>query len=246
MERPARLPFVISVPHVGNRVPPEVDGLTELTRDAIIADGDEGAAEIFLPLRDLVSRLVTTEIARTFVDVNRPADDLHGVTQPHTRRGEAVYRRSPDARVRATLLERYHGPYHRALVEGAAVAQLGLDCHTTAARGCLDGSIWPLVCLGDAGGRSCPPSTVTRLAACLEQTFGAKVVINEPFSAGHITRSRPGGIPWIQITLSGEPWTTPHVKSRLLATALLLLHHGTPGIVEYGSGGEQLVRQDRI
>ena len=70
----APLPLLISVPHAGWKIPPEIGSRCILTEEEIIRDGDEGAADIYR-LADEVSVFVTTEIARAIVDVNRAEDD---------------------------------------------------------------------------------------------------------------------------------------------------------------------------
>jgi N-formylglutamate amidohydrolase len=68
------LPLLISVPHAGIQVPPEIEHLNLLAVDQIIKDGDGGAREIF-DFKDDVAAFITTEIARAFLDMNRPEDD---------------------------------------------------------------------------------------------------------------------------------------------------------------------------
>lgn len=80
----SRLPYLISVPHAGLMIPPEVEDRVALTPEEIVRDGDEEAADIYLPLQDHVRAVVTTGIARALVDVNRPEGDLgmDGVVSP--------------------------------------------------------------------------------------------------------------------------------------------------------------------
>ena len=71
------LPLLLSAPHAGLIIPPEVQDLCALSKEEIIEDGDEGAAEIFFPLQKEVSALVTTvAVSYTHLDA---ADDLHCV-----------------------------------------------------------------------------------------------------------------------------------------------------------------------
>ena len=58
-----KLPFLISVPHAGLTVPSEVKEICQLTEKEIIEDGDEGAADIYHPLKDYVSGFVMTDVA---------------------------------------------------------------------------------------------------------------------------------------------------------------------------------------
>ena len=70
-----KLPFLLSVPHAGLTVPTEVEEICILSEEDIIKDGDEGAAQIYLPLENHVSALVTTDIARAILDMNRSQED---------------------------------------------------------------------------------------------------------------------------------------------------------------------------
>ena len=69
------LPLLLSVPHAGLVVPAAVQNLCLLSKKEIIEDGDEGAAEIYLPLEDEVFTLVTTVVARAILDMNRAEND---------------------------------------------------------------------------------------------------------------------------------------------------------------------------
>ncbi|NIQ82806.1 MAG: N-formylglutamate amidohydrolase, partial [Anaerolineae bacterium] len=79
------LPLLISVPHGGPKIPPEVESICVLTQEQIVEDGDEGAGEIY-SIEDEVAAFVTTGVARAFVDVNRAEDDRRadGVVKTHT------------------------------------------------------------------------------------------------------------------------------------------------------------------
>jgi N-formylglutamate amidohydrolase len=62
-----KLPILVSVPHAGTQIPAELEALTHIAMDDVVKDGDEQAAEVYLPLRDDVAHVVTTDIARAFV-----------------------------------------------------------------------------------------------------------------------------------------------------------------------------------
>jgi N-formylglutamate amidohydrolase len=72
-------------PAAGLTVPEEVVDLRILSKLALVADGDEGAAEIDCPLRDDVATIVTTDSAHAIVDRNRAPDDFRkdGVIKIH-------------------------------------------------------------------------------------------------------------------------------------------------------------------
>jgi N-formylglutamate deformylase len=218
------LPLLISVPHAGIEVPPEVRGLCALTEKQIVEDGDEGAAEIYSFRQEVVS-FVTTEIARAVVDLNRAEDDRRadGVVKTHTIWEVPVYREPLSDELVETLLARYYRPYHRQLSTLAKTAKLGVDCHTMAAVGppvASDaGEKRPLICLSDAGS-TCSESWLNRLAECLQNSLQVEVSINSPFKGGHIIRSHAHELPWVQVELSRAPFLSIDQKRSCVLKAL--------------------------
>jgi N-formylglutamate deformylase len=224
-----KLPLLLSVPHAGIRVPPEAEPYCILQEADIIADGDEGAAEIFWPLEDQVEDFITTDVARAIVDLNRAEDDFRkdGVIKTHTCWDVPVYREPPPADVAEALLARYHRPYHRRLDEMAREgnAILAVDCHTMAAIGPPvgpdTGQERPAVCLGNVGGTSLPKAWSEGLLQCFREAFAPHTVtLNEPFSGGYITRSHASEMPWLQLELSRGPYMSNGEKTRCVLAAL--------------------------
>jgi N-formylglutamate amidohydrolase len=209
---------LISLPHAGLEVPPEVVELHALTPDDVTAESDEGAAEIFEPLRERVAGFVAARVARAFVDVDRAEDDHRsdGAIKTRTRQGAPVYRTPPDRRLIARLLSTHHRPYHEQLRQLADEVVIGLDCHTTrTTRGAP-------VRVGTAG-FTCDPHLSALLVACLEHAFDVEVALDRPSTGGgHIVRSAPGGISWVKLLVSVEPWIAPGDKARNVAWALNL------------------------
>ncbi|WJW76400.1 N-formylglutamate amidohydrolase [Thiohalobacter sp. IOR34] len=222
-----RLPLLLSVPHAGLRVPPEVSDRCLLSERDIVEDGDEGAAEIYRPLAAEVEVLQTTDIARAIVDLNRAEDDFSpdGVIKTHTCWGVPVYREFPPPALVERLLERYYRPYHARLGELATAGlRLAVDCHTMAAIAppvAPDaGQERPAVCLGDGGGRL-PAGWVEALLECFAEAFAPhRVTLNQPFSGGYITRSHGREMPWIQLELSRAPFLGPAGKRQRVLQAL--------------------------
>jgi formiminoglutamase len=219
------LPLLLSVPHAGLRIPPEVKDLCILREQDIIEDSDEGAAEIYLPLRGAVSALVTTDVARAVVDMNRSEDDRRrdGIVKTHTCYDVPVYRDPlPEERIRP-LLERYYRPYHRRLSEAASHVLAGVDCHTMAAQGPPvgpdPGVRRPDVCLSNGEG-TIPEDVLLSLAECLEAQMKTGVSINAPFKGGYIIRSHAKEIPWAQLELSRAPFADDEEKGRMVLEAL--------------------------
>jgi len=219
------LPLLISVPHAGLRVPPEVEDLCVLDKEEIIRDGDEGACRVYHPLKAEVSAYVTTDIARAIVDMNRAEGDRRkdGAVKTHTCWDVPVYGKALDQRIARTLIEQYHRPYHKALTRFAKDVILGVDCHTMAAEGPPigpdPGVDRPHLCLSDYDG-TCPREWTLSMAACLEQAFKTEVSINHPFRGGFIIRSHAKEVPWIQLELSRGRFMSVREKSECVCRAL--------------------------
>jgi len=202
------LPLLVSLPHAGLTMPAEVQDLSILTSEQIRADSDEGAAEIY-NLRQHVAAFLTPDVARAFVDLNRPESDRRpdGVVKTHTCWNQPVYRQPlPESLIQA-LLKNYYYPYHQQLrkISKQTQFQLALDCHTMAAIGPPvgpdPGQERPWVCLSHAEG-TCPDVWLETMADCFREAFGDHVAINEPFRGGYIIRLHAEEMPWMQVELS--------------------------------------------
>lgn len=220
------LPLLVSVPHGGTGVPPEVADACRLTEDEVRADGDVGAAEIYGLLEEHVAAFVTTHVARAIVDLNRAEDDFgkDGVVKTHTCWDVPVYERPPSAELVEALLERYHRPYHARLTALAAAGiRLGVDCHTMAAVAPPvapdPGRERPPACLSDADG-TCPAEWTRAMVDCVRAEFGAGVRVNDPFRGGYIIRRHASELPWIQLELSRAEDLTPREKGARVLSAL--------------------------
>ena len=221
------LPLVISVPHAGLEIPPEVAADNLLPLNEIVRDGDEGAADIYGPLKSQVRHFITTNIARAFVDLNRAEDDIRkdGIIKTHTCWDVPIYKQELTSDVIQQLITRYHRPYHEQLTALAKKEViLAIDCHTRAEYGPPVGPDVgvkrPLVCLGNVHGKSCPDEWLQQMANCFEQQFVGGVAINEPFSGGYITQTHSRDMPWIQLELSRSTNFTTDVKSTKVFAAL--------------------------
>jgi formiminoglutamase len=219
------LPLLLSVPHAGLAVPPEVAELNLLEGAEIAADGDVGASEIYT-LDEQVQVLVRAGVARAFVDMNRAEDDLRmdGVVKTHTCWGVPIYDEPLSEALTAELLGAYWRPYHRRLREAAGPELvLGVDCHTMAATGPPvgpdAGRPRPAACLSNADG-TCPQDWIESMAALLAEALGDEVLINEPFRGGYICRSHAAELPWVQLELSRAPRLTDAEKRSAVLACL--------------------------
>ncbi|MHC4537047.1 MAG: N-formylglutamate amidohydrolase [Planctomycetota bacterium] len=218
------LPLIISVPHAGLTVPQEVSDYCVLSPEQILADSDEGAAEIY-DLKSEVTAHVTTDVARAVVDMNRAEDDRSrdGVIKTHTCYNARIYRKSVPEDVVEILLERYYRPYHQRLSESAADAKFGVDCHTMAAVGppsATDSDCErPKICLSNAHG-TCPQDWFEKLVHCFKESFDSEVSVNHPFKGGYIIRSHSSELPWFQVEFSRAPFLQAGEKRERVLQAL--------------------------
>ena len=220
-------PLLISIPHGGNVVPPEVKDRVSLTDRDIFYDGDTLTREIY-NLRNIVAAFIEMPIARAIVDVNRASDDFppknhDGVVKTVTVNGTPVYKRGkfPDEALIEELLQRYYYPYHKKLDDllGHQNIKLALDCHSmlpySPPISNNPGQPRPLICLSNRGdnrgmpaGRpvTCPPEWIQALAESFRRVFTneGEITINNPFLGGYISQVHYGrrGIPWIQIEIN--------------------------------------------
>lgn len=221
-----KLPLIISVPHASLIVPEEARDYCMLTPEQILADSDEGAAEIY-DLKSEVAAHITTDVARAVVDMNRAEDDRgrDGIVKTHTCYDAPVYRKPVPEDVVEILMERYYRPYHQRLSESAADVKFGVDCHTMAAVGppCSEDLDCerPNICLSNADG-TCPQDWFEKLVYCFKESFGSDISVNHPFKGGYIIRSHSSELPWVQVELSRAPFLQTGEKRERVLGALTL------------------------
>ena len=223
-----KLPILISIPHGGENAPLELEGRTCITPQDLFEDGDACTREIY-GIKNYVTAIVDTPIARAFVDLNRNVDDRppknpDGIIKTMTCHGKPIYHsdKHPDESLGITLIKSYYQPYHdkiQNLLANSKEIQICLDCHTMEAVGpkiARDfGHERPLICLGTNHHKSCPENTVKHLAQCFQTAFQinkSDITINQPFAGGFITKIYGNNpLPWIQVEMNrrlylSDPW----------------------------------------
>ena len=222
-----KLPLLMSVPHAGLNVPSKVKEICQLTEKEIIEDGDEGAADIYYPLKDSVVGFVTTDVARAIVDMNRAEDDRRkdGIIKTHTCWDVPIYKNVLTDETIENLLSKYYRPYHKDLTDLSKDVKLGIDCHTMAAFGPPvgpdPGIERPHICLSNADG-TCPQEWVEIMSDCFEDVFEKKVSVNSPFKGGYIIQSHSHEVPWIQVEFSRADFMINAEKSNRLLEVFLM------------------------
>lgn len=230
-----KLPFLVSVPHAGLTVPPEIRDLFLLSAEEILVDSDEGAGDIY-DIADNVEVFISTHVARSVIDLNRAENDFSqdGVIKTVSCQMDRVYSAAPSRAVLDVLIEKYYRPYHKRLREKTTAHRnsclLALDCHTmleiSPGVSGTPGLKRPYVCLSHSPGISpgknsgtCPDAWIETMKDCFKNHFGTSVKINDPFKGGYIIRSHSKEMPWIQVEISREPFCSiAEKKDKFLAS----------------------------
>jgi formiminoglutamase len=229
------LPVLLSIPHGGTKMPPELEGRVCIEPVDLFDDSDAFTRGIF-DLGDRAAAVLYASIARAFVDLNRSTEDIpprnpDGLIKSMTCYGKPIYikGKEPGPALMRKLVSRYYHPYHRKIREIIKNNKnreilLALDCHSMAVTAPAvapdTGEQRPLICLGNVHGQSCPAEIVGRLAECFCSAFSIDeddIAINRPFSGGYITRTygcdsgSESCIPWVQVELNRSfylraPW----------------------------------------
>jgi N-formylglutamate deformylase len=198
-------PLIISVPHAGTEVPPEL--AARLTPAALrLPDTDWHVERLYDFAPALGVTMIVARHTRYLVDLNRPPDDAAlysaaaqtGLCPVHSFAGEPLYRDGAERLVPAEMEQRrarYWQPYHDALrtlldeTHRRHGYALLLDAHSirsTVPR--LFPGTLPDFNLGTFDGRSCSARLTEAVRGCLAAEPRWTHVIDGRFKGGHITR----------------------------------------------------------
>ena len=202
-------PLLISVPHDGIHLPPDIRARMTPAGEALPAT-DGHVAELYGFARELGASMLVANYSRYVVDLNRPATDealyagqvATGLCPLQTFSGDAIYESaSVGADEIAERVERYWRPYHDKLSRTLAQIRdrhgiaLLWDAHSIASvvPRLFDGEL-PELNLGTNGGRSCAAEIAGRVAD-VAAAGDYSYVVNGRFQGGYITRhyGDPGG-----------------------------------------------------
>jgi N-formylglutamate deformylase len=236
-------PLLISMPHVGTRIPAELaQRMTPVAHQ--IDDTDWHLERLYGFAERIGASLLVPQHSRYVIDLNRPADgsslypgqNTTGLCPTITFDGVPLYLEGaePDAADIAARLATYWQPYHQALqaeltrlreLHGRAFLWEAHSIRSHVPR-LFDGEL-PVYNFGTVDGQSCEPARADRLLALARGTIDASTVMNRRFKGGYITRAygRPQeGIQAIQLELAQRSYmqeTLPYAydESRASVTA---------------------------
>lgn len=217
-----RVPLLISLPHVGTELPPELRERL-VPRALASEDTDWHLERLYRPLAEsLGASLIVPRYSRYVIDLNRPPDDRPlypgaaggtGLVPTHFFTSEPLYRdgAEPDAAEIAARREACWRPYHEALaaelerLRAEHGRALLFDGHSIRSElpWLFEGTL-PALNLGTADGASCAPAITERLGQVLAGQQRYSHVVNGRFKGGYITRhyGQPaGGIHAVQLEM---------------------------------------------
>lgn len=237
------MPILLSIPHGGLKKPSELVGHLCITDRDLFDDSDAFVLDIY-DVGDTVARVIKSDIARIFVDLNRSIDNMpptnpDGLIKTSTCYLKPIYLdgMEPSGDLRRQLVRSYYMPYHREIQKSLKELdlQLCIDCHSMASAAPdispdrHDDSKRPLFCLSNNRGQTSTPQMLELLAECISESFGidkSDIALNYPFLGGHITRTYGNNpIPWIQVEMNQAMYLdtrwfdadTMHIDSKHIA-----------------------------
>ena len=222
---------VFNSPHSGSIYTKKFTQLTDLSLQKLRSSEDLFVDQLFSPVVDLGSLMLSATFPRSFIDLNRDCEELDPLliedltTYKDTLKVSAglgviprvVADQTPIYKHRLSIddvterLQEFYYPYHAKLTSLIKQTRdlfkkvILLDCHSmpNSAITIAKNRDPVEVVLGDCFGTSCEPEIVMELKDLLTEE-GFKVSLNKPFSGGFITRNYanpPNNIYVIQIEI---------------------------------------------
>ncbi len=197
-------PLLVSFPHTGTDLPPEIYDGRLVSRERALRDTDWYIDELYDFVRDLGASTVRTSLSRTVIDVNRdpsgaslyPGQATTGLCPTETFDGAPLYHpgREPDAVEIASRRARWYDPYHA--VMAAEIARMRdlyprivvYDCHSirSVVPRLFDGEL-PNFNIGTNSGSSCA-TALTDIVEDATDRYGYSSITDGRFKGGWITR----------------------------------------------------------
>ena len=202
---PGSRPLLVSLPHVGTRIPPELRSAF-VARAQNVEDTDWHLDQLYAFVRELGASLIVPHFSRFVIDLNRPPENTPMYAGANNTElcptrfftGDPLYRTgyAPDAAAIDARRQRYWQPYHNALQTEVARLQahhghaILFDGHSIKSElpWLFEGKL-PDLNLGTASGASCAPSLRNALHVALQAQSHFTHVVDGRFKGGYITRS---------------------------------------------------------
>lgn len=248
-------PLLISVPHAGLEIPPEIKARLSDEGKACV-DADWHVDRLYRPFTDLGATLITANFSRTVIDLNRPRDGqslypgqaVTSLCPVDTFEGEPLYLEGEEPNVEEIekRTKTFWDPYHEALSQELTrlrdlhehvVLWDGHSIHNRIPR-LFEGQL-PDFNFGTNGGVTCRSGLGEELLAQVQADGSYSAVLNGRFKGGAITRGfgdPDAGVSAIQLEMAqdcymnqGTPFTWRADKAekvRGILRELLTIHSG--------------------
>ncbi len=197
------VPLIVSLPHTGTEIPPEIESRL-VSAWLARKDADWWVHELYDFARTIGASTVRTALSRTVTDVNRdpsgaslyPGQATTDLCPLTTFDGEMLYRtgQEPDAAEIAERRSRYFDPYHAVLsgeierLRAAHGAVVLYDAHSIRSKvPRLFAGELPNFNIGTNGGATCDAALTSAIEAICASS-GFSHVVNGRFKGGWTTR----------------------------------------------------------
>ncbi|MES2966042.1 MAG: N-formylglutamate amidohydrolase [Bdellovibrionota bacterium] len=212
----ANKPFLLTIPHSGERVPAETPWLQNLPETLLMCDVDRYVDKLYdKAIRELGLPFVKTEWHRYAIDLNRlpddvDADSVEGHANPSgkfprglhwliTTKRERLLPKPMSKALHDDLVAKYFEPFHasvraemNALKVRGATRIFHIDAHSMPAMGTSEhpdpGETRADAVISDCDGTSCSPFFRDLVVASYEKA-GFKVRVNWPYKGGRVTQT---------------------------------------------------------
>lgn len=209
-------PFLLTIPHSGERVPKETPWLENLPEELLMCDVDRYVDKLYAKaVADLALPMVKTEWHRYAIDLNRWADDVdadsveghknpsgkfpRGLHWSITTKREKLMSKPMSQALHDDLVAKYFEPFHASVRgEMAKIKNRGaktvfhIDAHSMPSMGTSEhpdpGERRADAVISDCEGTSCSAFFRDLVVASYE-TAGFKVRVNWPYKGGRVTQT---------------------------------------------------------
>ncbi len=214
-------PLFISIPHSGEKLPPEVSWLQGLPEPLLMCDVDRYVDRLYAPaVEELELPWIVAQWHRYVVDLNRLPEDIdqdavEGAPHPSgrfptglhwsvTTKGDRLIAQPMPMSLHRELVDKYFWPFHhqveamyKSFREQGYTDIYHLDAHSMPSQGTAahrdPGQLRADIVISDVDGTSCRSEFKDLVLEAFRHT-GLKVAYNWPYKGGRLTQTygRPG------------------------------------------------------
>lgn len=236
-------PILVSAPHTGTQIPPEHRPYFKEKFHEFQPDCDEKVDELYDFCSSLGITVLSANISRYVIDLNRPLTDEKlysdarlqtGLFPETTFEGESILTKPRTPGYCVKTIQDIYRPYHDKIASELAELKkkfpkvLLFEAHSIArVVSTHPHSPFPDLMLGDSDEKSCDPKISVTIQKILGKDFS--ISHNHPFKGGFITRSfhdQKKGIHSVQLEMSKDIYLEKHtpIKNRLEEMMKALIH----------------------